>query len=101
MIAGKIEQEFSSLEIYVYDPSDGNLFVHHDIILSSFPVCIEWVGASLFQVEQAEVAKGNYGIVGLMTDKIEIWDLDIKDPVQPEHYLTGHSSSVTSIRLHE
>lgn len=48
LMAGKIEQEFSSLEIYVYDSEQGNLFVHHDLILSSFPVCLEWLGANLF-----------------------------------------------------
>merc|ERR1719490_111094 len=28
-IAGKIEEEFAALEVYVYEKHSGNLFVHH------------------------------------------------------------------------
>lgn len=82
-MAGKIDQEFASLEVYIFEPSQGNLFVHHDYILSSFPVSLEWVGAELFNSDNNSVLKGNFGIVGLMTPDIEIWDLDINDSVEP------------------
>lgn len=51
LLAGKIDQEFSTVEVYVFEPETGNLFVHHDFILSSFPVCIEWLGMNLFDSE--------------------------------------------------
>lgn len=31
IVAAKIEKEFSSLEIYVYEEERNNLFVHHEI----------------------------------------------------------------------
>ena len=83
IMAGKIDQEFSSLEVYIFEQSQGNLFVHHDYLLSSYPVSMEWLGASLFGVEAQNVLKGNFGILGLMTPDIEIWDLDIIDSVEP------------------
>jgi periodic tryptophan protein 1 len=43
LIAAKIQNEFSGLEIYVFEEQSQNLFVHHDLILSSFPVCLEWL----------------------------------------------------------
>lgn len=45
LIAGKIESEFASVEVYVFEDKNENLYVHHDFILSSFPVCMEWLGA--------------------------------------------------------
>jgi hypothetical protein len=44
---------------------------------------MEWIGANLFNVESNNILKGNYGILGLMTPDIEIWDLDINDSVEP------------------
>ena len=38
-VAGKIEDEFAALEVQVYNEASGNLWVHHDIMLSSFPLC--------------------------------------------------------------
>lgn len=46
LLAGKIESEFSSLEVYIFEEKTENLFVHHEIFLSSFPVCIDWLGAN-------------------------------------------------------
>ena len=51
LMAGKIEEQFSSIEVYVFEPETGNLFVHHDFILSAYPTCLEWLGMNLFQVE--------------------------------------------------
>jgi len=39
----KENNEFSSLEIYIYADKKNNLFVHHDITLSAFPLAIEWL----------------------------------------------------------
>jgi len=41
--ATKIEKDFSSLEVYVYEENKANLYVHHEITLSAFPLCIEWL----------------------------------------------------------
>lgn len=74
--------------------------MHHDFILSSFPVCLEWLGANFGKVENNQVNKGNFAIVGLMEPGVELWNLDALDPVKPEATLLGHQSSTTSLSLH-
>jgi periodic tryptophan protein 1 len=44
LIAGKIEQNFSSVEIYIYDHQNYSLRVHHDFMISAFPTALEWLG---------------------------------------------------------
>ena len=103
LIAGKIEQEFSGLEIYIYEDETQNLIIHSDIILNSFPICLEWLGADLSQIEANVAKRGNLAIVGMMTPAIEIWDMDLADPVEPLVSLggdLGHKDSVTGLHLH-
>lgn len=46
LLAGQIESEFATLQIYVFEEKTENLFVHHDIFLNSFPVCLDWLQAN-------------------------------------------------------
>jgi periodic tryptophan protein 1 len=43
IVAATAEDEHSNLEVYVYDHKTSDLYVHHEIILSSYPLCIEWL----------------------------------------------------------
>jgi periodic tryptophan protein 1 len=43
IVAATAEDEHSNLEVYVYDHKSSDLYVHHEIILSSYPLCIEWL----------------------------------------------------------
>lgn len=45
-VVGKVENEFSSLEVYIYEKEKYNCYVHHEVQLASFPLCLEFVGAS-------------------------------------------------------
>ena len=40
LLATRTEDDFSSLEVYVYDEESGNMYVHHDIALSAFLVFV-------------------------------------------------------------
>jgi len=82
-VCGKIEDEFASLECYVYEKHSGNLFVHHDIMLSSFPLAMDWLPVEPSSFEQTEYSKGNYAIVGTFYPDIEIWSLDTLDAIEP------------------
>ncbi|KAF9678267.1 hypothetical protein SADUNF_Sadunf07G0017100 [Salix dunnii] len=68
------------------ETSDGesNLYVHHEVPLSAFPLCTAWLDCPLKGGE-----KGNFIAVGSMEPAIEIWDLDIIDEVQPAVVLGG------------
>ncbi|PFX28293.1 Periodic tryptophan protein 1-like [Stylophora pistillata] len=43
LVAGHVDEDFSSLEISVYNEEEGSQYVHHDIILEAFPLTIEWL----------------------------------------------------------
>ena len=66
----------------VYEEFDDHLFVHHDIMLASYPLCLEWLD---FDPEQEKA--GNMLAVGTMSPQIEVWDLDIVDAVEPAFVL--------------
>ncbi|KAF7121280.1 hypothetical protein RHSIM_Rhsim13G0025400 [Rhododendron simsii] len=83
-------------EVWIYeDPAggDSNMYVHHDIIIPAFPLCLAWLDCPIKGGE-----KGNFIAVGSMEPAIEIWDLDIvcelwtlifMDEVQPSVVLGG------------
>ncbi|KAH9831545.1 transducin family protein/WD-40 repeat family protein [Rhodofomes roseus] len=94
LVAAKTEDEISQLEIYVYDESEENLYAHHDLMLPSFPLCLEWldfppVTSPSAQATSTHPAKqfGNYIAVGTMEPEIEIWSLDVVDAMYPDMVL--------------
>ncbi|KAG8864785.1 hypothetical protein FRB96_003371 [Tulasnella sp. 330] len=86
VVAAKTEDDVSSLEIYVYDDSQDNLYIHHDILLPSFPLCLEWLdyvpGSSTNSGKS-----GNYVAVGTFDPEIEIWSLDVLETIYPDALL--------------
>lgn len=66
-------------ELYVYDEPEDNLYLHHDVPLTAFPLCSTWM------------SDGNTSMlaVGTMHPYIEIWSLDVIDPVAPLLVLGG------------
>lgn len=103
LLAAKIEQEGSSLEVYVYEEAKYNLYVHHELILNAFPVALEWLCCDFSAAEGDAFRKGNFGIVGLMNGAIELWDLDQLDSVEPQMTIGGkdaHGDSITNLALH-
>jgi periodic tryptophan protein 1 len=71
----------------VYEESSGNLFVHHDIPLPSYPLCL--AHGTINSDGQA----GNYVAVGSFHPGIEIWNLDILDVLEPECILGGEDTT--------
>ncbi|CAD8104438.1 unnamed protein product [Paramecium sonneborni] len=89
VIAAKIENEFSSLEVYIYEEEKANLFVHHEIQLSAFPLAVEWLPIQPGQIESTSATKGNYAIVSSFLPEIEIWNLDVVNVLEPSVVLGG------------
>ncbi len=92
LVIAKTEDEVSQLEIYVYDDSEENLYVHHDLMLPSFPLCLEWLNfppASSSSNSSESPAKqfGNYIAVGTLDPEIEIWSLDTVEAMYPDMVL--------------
>ena len=77
IVCGTAQDDFSNLEVYIYDENTLDLYVHHDIALSSFPLSLEWIPFK-------NNLKCNYALVGSFNPGIEIWNLDIMDAIEPE-----------------
>jgi len=79
IVAGHVDQDFSTLEISVYNEEEGSQYVHHDILLEAFPLAIEWLD---FDPEDAS-KPANFVAVGTMEPHVDIWDLDLVDTLEP------------------
>ncbi|OLL24061.1 putative WD repeat-containing protein [Neolecta irregularis DAH-3] len=80
LLSSKTEDDISNLEIYVYEDSAENLYVHHDILLPSMPLCLEW----LYPEDGL-----NLVAVGTFEPGIEVWDVDTIDGYYPHTILGG------------
>lgn len=100
----RVDDDCAAIEIYVSNEAEDHLYVHHDIIVQTYPVCIEWLS-----YDPTESSPGNYIAVGDMTPVISVWDLDIVDSLEPAYKLgkktkkkahkpsDGHTDAVISL----
>jgi len=78
ILVGHVEGDSSTLEVWVYNDVEDALYIHHDILLPSFPLALEWLS---FDPESD--TRGNLVAVGTMQPVIEVWDLDLVDCLEP------------------
>lgn len=78
LLVGRVEDDAASMEVFVYNEAEGSFYVHHDFLLPSFPLCIEWMN---YDPESKEA--GNLCAIGSMDPVITVWDLDIQDSLEP------------------
>lgn len=71
----------------VYEEQSGNLFVHHDIPLPSFPLCLAHGDIN------CNGGAGNYCAVGTFSPGIEVWNLDVLNALEPMCVLGGQDTS--------
>lgn len=91
MIVSKTEDEISQLEMYIFDKTNQDFYIHHDLMLPSFPLCTEWLdfrprdnhSSDSTTNGLSEGRRGNFVAVGTFEPEIEIWDLDIIDGMYP------------------
>jgi len=93
VVVGKVEKETSSLEVYVYNDVEDVFYVHHDILLPSIPLALEWLS---FDPESDK--KGNMVAVSTMLSQIQVWDLDIVDCLEPAYTLGVKPSKKKGIK---
>jgi len=93
IVVAKTEDEVSQLEIYVYDESQENLYVHHDLMLPNFPLCLEWLdfppstSSPSLKPTDSRSGFGNFIAVGSLDPEIEIWSLDVLEAMYPTSVL--------------
>ncbi|KAJ1965065.1 rRNA-processing protein [Dipsacomyces acuminosporus] len=83
LLVAKTEDDISNLEVCVFEEENDNLFVHHDFMLPSFPLAIEWMDFKVGR-NAGQPGGGNYVAIGTFEPRIEIWDLDTMDSMYPD-----------------
>ena len=63
LVVAITEDEYSHLEVQLL-ADDGTMFIHHDISLPEFPLCLAWMDCPPFQADGGQLAIGNYIAVG-------------------------------------
>lgn len=96
-VVGKMEEDYSCLDVYVYNEDEDSCYVHHDIILDSFPLCLEWLSFD----PALNGKSGNYVALGTMEPDIQVWDLDIVDTVEPAFILAGTKKKKKKKKNHQ
>ena len=73
----------------IYEEPKCNLFTHHDITLTAFPLCCRQLSVQPTSLQKDQYQKGNYAVVGTFAQEIEIWNLDVLDAIEPALILGG------------
>lgn len=69
----------------VFNNENAEFFILNDIFLPSYPLAIEWLN---FDPKSSE-NPGHFAAVGSMTNKIDIWDLNVTGVLEPAYSLGG------------
>ncbi|CCX04631.1 WD40-repeat-containing domain protein [Pyronema domesticum] len=97
LLVGKVEDDIAHLEIYVYEDSEDNLYVHNDIMLPAIPLCLEWLDVPVNSGLITPESRGNVVAIGTTEPDIEIWDLDVVDSMYPNAIL-GAGNDETAMK---
>ncbi|KAI9915022.1 hypothetical protein PsorP6_007946 [Peronosclerospora sorghi] len=90
ILVANTEEECSTLEVQVYDDTTGALYVHHEINLPAFPLCLAWMDCAPVPLDpRTGPVEGSFVAVGTFKPGIEIWDLDVLDVLEPMATLGG------------
>jgi periodic tryptophan protein 1 len=97
LVVAMTEDEHSHLEVQLLN-EDGHMYIHHDVALPEFPLCLAWLDCPPYRDGNAATGEaeavgqnivGNYVAVGTFQCGIEIWNLDVLDPIEPTAVLGG------------
>mmetsp|Transcript_7124 Transcript_7124/g.11737 ORF Transcript_7124/g.11737 Transcript_7124/m.11737 type:complete len:481 (+) Transcript_7124:109-1551(+) len=91
LLAGHTEQEYSSVEVHVFDKEESSIYVHHNIVIPSFPLSTAYIRPSTASSGN-DNAPLNFVAVGTFEPGIEIWNLDMVNAMEPTVCLGGREA---------
>lgn len=106
ILATRTEDEVSYLDVYVYDDGagalgaddleedndadvargmvrEGNMYIHHDLMLPAFPLAVEWLSFKPMGPNDSSNVS-NFAAIATFEPTIEIWNLDSIDKAFPD-----------------
>lgn len=97
ILAARNEDDVNSLEVWIYEEAatpeeEANVYVHHEIMLPAFPLCLAWLDCH----PSGSTDKANLVAVGTMEPSIEIWDLDTMEGAEPVAVLGGEDKDAAA-----
>ncbi|XP_075166889.1 PWP1 homolog no child left behind [Haematobia irritans] len=87
LLVGHVQDDAASMEVWIFNEEEESLYTHHDFLLPSFPLCIEWMNH-----DPGSDKAGNMCAIGCMDPVITVWDLDIQDSIEPTFKLGSKGS---------
>lgn len=97
LVTASVEDDQASLEVHAYDHETGSFYVHHDICLPAYPLCIEFVGVSGQGMHFSETNSVSFLAVGTFQPEIEVWNLDVMNALEPNLKLVGNKDAVLGL----
>lgn len=81
IVTATAQNDQSNLEVYLFEEETSTLYVHHEIMLATFPLCMQWI--PYFPGSGDASKSANFLAVGTFMPVVEIWNLDELESVQP------------------
>ncbi|RXN08159.1 periodic tryptophan 1-like protein [Labeo rohita] len=123
ILAGRAEKDCCNLEVYVFNSEEDSLYVHHDILLPAYPLCVEWLNfdpnpeegqemSCVCVLKAAEPVEGHTDAVmdlswnrlvrnvlasGSADETVILWDMEKGKPAAT---LTKHTDKVQTLNFH-
>jgi len=70
------EDESCTLEMSVYSEEEGTVYIHHEVNLFAYPLCVEWL-------DGVKDGSNSFAAVGSIDHSINIWDMNVLETVHP------------------
>lgn len=76
-VAVSCEEDNCQLELYVFEEEVNEMYVHHEVLLTAYPLCVEWLCSA------GTAGEGSFAAVGSIDHSIHLWDLEELEPLDP------------------
>jgi len=98
LLVARAEEDYSILEVQIYEENSGSFYTHHDITLPAFPLTMDWLDIPpTLSSSGDQTGTGSFVAIGSFEPAIEIWNLDVLDPLEPSATLGGYKTGRATI----